>query len=166
MDAGVHRIYLALHLFGPVRDVHAVLDVPGQDGETFAVATLRFQSGALGILEASHDGLPGAFHDEIEIVGSDAILRPAGIESLASGYRNGVALTTFRDRRCSEVPVPGDDWESSVHTSVIAYLNAVTAGHEPPVTGADALEAIQLIHRIYDQATILDAGAGYSSHRS
>jgi UDP-N-acetylglucosamine 3-dehydrogenase len=154
MDAGVHRIYLALHLFGPVRDVHAVLDVPGQQGETFAVATLRFQSGAFGILEANHDGPPGTFDDEIEIVGSDAILRLAGIESLSVGYRDGPALTMFRDRRWSEVPVPGDDWDSSVHASVIAYLDAVTAGREPPVTGADALEAIQLIHQIYDKATI------------
>lgn len=159
MDAGVHRIYLARHLFGPVRDVHAVLDAPGQRGETFAVATLAFQSGALGILEANHHGPPGTFDDEIEIVGSDAILRLAGIESLSVGYRDGPALTMFRDRRWSEVPVPADDWESSVHASVIAYLDAVTAGHEPPVTGADGLEAIKLIHRIYDRATILDVGA-------
>ena len=44
--------------------------------------------------------------------------------------------------------------------SVIAYLDAVAAGHEPPVTGAAALEAIQLIHRIYDTAAILGAGPG------
>ena len=47
-----------------------------------------------------------------------------------------------------------------MHASVIAYLNAVTAGHEPPVTGGAALEAIQLIHRIYDTAAILGAGPG------
>ena len=160
MDAGVHRIYLALHLFGPVRDVHAVLDLPGQQGETFAVATLRFQSGALGILKANHYGPPGTLDDEIEIVGSDAVLRLAGVESLSFGYRDGPALTMFRDRRWSEVPVPADDWESSVHASVIAYLDAVTAGHEPPVTGTAAFEAIQLIHRIYDTAAILGAGPG------
>jgi UDP-N-acetylglucosamine 3-dehydrogenase len=166
MDAGVHRIYLALHLFGPVRDVHAVLDVPGRQGETFAVATMLFKSGALGILEANHHGPPGTFDDEIEIVGSDAILRLAGIESLSSGYRDGPALTMFRDRRWSEVPVPAGGWESSVHASVIAYLDAVTAGHEPPVTGAAALEAIQLIYRIYDEAAILGTGPGIEGGRS
>ena len=157
IEAGVHRIYLALHLFGPVRRVHAVLDAPRDQGETFAVATLQFDSGALGVVEANYFGPSWTFDDEIEIVGSDAILRLAGIESLYGGYRGGPALTMFRSGGWSEVPVPDDDWRSSVETSVITYLDAVTAGREPPVTGADGLETVRLIHQIYDQATILNA---------
>ncbi len=49
---------------------------------------------------------------------------------------------------------------ASVEASVIAYLDAVTAGREPPVTGADGLETVRLIHQIYDSATILDPGQG------
>ena len=157
IEAGVHRIYLALHLFGPVRRVHAVLDVPRDQGETFAVATLQFESGALGVVEANYFGPSWTFDDEIEIVGSDAVLRLAGVESLYGGYRGGPALAMFRNGGWSEVPVPDDDWRSSVETSVITYLDAVTAGREPPVTGADGLETVRLIHQIYDQATILNA---------
>jgi predicted dehydrogenase len=154
-DAGVHRLYLALHFFGPVRDVRAVLDAPRQEGETFAVVILEFQSGARGIIEANHHGPPGTFDDEIEITGSDATLRLAGLESLFIGYRSGPALSMFRDRRWREVPVRPDDWPASVRASVAAYLDAVTAGREPPVTGAAALESISLLERIYDAATIL-----------
>ena len=146
----MHRIYLALYLFGPVRAVHAVLDVPRDQGETFAVVTLQFESGALGLLEANHYGPPGTFDDEIEIVGSDAILRLAGCESLYVGYRGGPALIMFRDCQWLEVAVPGDDWQSSVQASVIAYLDAVTAGREPPVTGAAGLATVRLIHQIYN----------------
>jgi len=160
IEAGVHRIYLALYLFGPVRGVHAVLDVPRDQGEKFAVATLQFESGALGVIEANYYGPPWTFDDEIEIIGTDAILRLAGSESLYGGYRGGPALTMFREGQWSEVAVPDDDWRSSVEASVIAYLDAVTAGREPPVTGADGLETVRLIHRIYDSATILDAGTG------
>jgi predicted dehydrogenase len=154
-DAGVHRLYLALHLFGPVRDVRAVLDAPRQEGETFAVVILEFRSGARGIIEANHHGPPGTFDDEIEITGSDATLRLAGLESLFIGYRSGPALSMFRDRRWREVPVRPDDWTSSVRTSVATYLDAVTAGQEPPVTGGVALESISLLQRIYDTATVL-----------
>jgi predicted dehydrogenase len=154
-DAGVHRLYLALHLFGPVRDARAVLDAPRQEGETFAVIILEFRSGARGIIEANHHGPPGTFDDEIEITGSDATLRLAGLESLFVGYRSGPALSMFRDRRWQEVPVRPDDWTSSVRTSVATFLDAVTAGQEPPVTGATALESISLLQRIYDTATVL-----------
>jgi predicted dehydrogenase len=156
-DAGVHRLYLALHLFGPVREVRAVLDAPRQQGETFAVVILRFRSGALGIIEANHHGPPGTFDDEIEITGSDATLHLAGIESLSVGYRAGAPLSMFRDRRWREVPVRPDDWQASVQASVAAYLDAVIAGREPPVTGAAALDTMRLLDRIYDTATILPA---------
>jgi len=117
-DAGVHRLYLALNFFGPVREVRAVLDAPRQQGETFAVVIMVFESGALGLIEANHHGPPGTIDDEIEIVGSEATLRLAGVESLFFGYRSGPALSMFRDRQWREVPVPPDDWAASVRASV------------------------------------------------
>src|SRR4029077_20039405 len=152
---GVHRLYLALFFFGPVRGVHAVLDAPRQQGETCAVAILEFASGALGVIEANHHGPPGTFDDEIEITGTDATLRLGGIESLSFGSRTGAPLSMFRDGRWSQVPVRDDDWQTSVQTSVAAYLDAVTAGRDTPVTGAAALETMRLLHRIYDSAVIL-----------
>ena len=158
-DAGVHRLYLARHLFGPVREVRAVLDVPREQGETFAVVILVFESGALGLIEANQHGPPGTFDDEIEITGSDATLRLAGLESLFVGYRAGPALSMFRDCQWQEVPVRPDDWRTSVQASVTAYLDAVTADREPPVTGATALETVRLLERIYDTATVLPGPA-------
>jgi predicted dehydrogenase len=154
-DAGVHRLYLALHLFGPVREVRAVLDAPRRQGETFAVVILVFESGALGLIEANQHGPPGTFDDEIEITGSDATLRVAGLESLFVGYRSGPALSMFRDRQWREVPVRPDDWPAAVRASVTAFLDAVTAGRQPPVTGAIALETVRLLERIYDTAAVL-----------
>jgi predicted dehydrogenase len=154
-DAGVHRLYVARYLFGPVREVRAILDVPRQQGETFAVVILVFESGARGLIEANQHGPPGTFDDEIEITGSDATLRLAGLESLFVGYRSGPALSMFRDRQWREVPVRPDDWSASVQASVTAFLDAVTAGREPPVTGAAALETVRLLERIYDTASVL-----------
>jgi predicted dehydrogenase len=84
-----------------------------------------------------------------------ASLRLAGLESLSVGYRSGPALSMFRDRQWREVPVPPDDWSATVQASVTAYLDAVSAGREPPVTGATALESVSLLERIYDTATVL-----------
>ena len=51
--------------------------------------------------------------------------------------------------------VRADDWQTSGRASVAAYLDAVTVGREPPVTGAAELETIRLLYRIYDSAMIL-----------
>ena len=61
----------------------------------------------------------------------------------------------FRDGQWREVPVRPDDWQASVRASVTAYLDAVIAGREPPVTGAAALETVRLLQRIYDTAVVL-----------
>jgi predicted dehydrogenase len=126
-----------------------------RQGETFAVVILEFGSGALGIIEANHHGPPGTFDDEIEITGTDATLRLAGIESLSLGYRTDAALSMFRHRRWREVPVRPDDWQTSVQASVAAYLDAVTAGQQPPVTGTSALDTMRLLDHIYRTAVVL-----------
>ena len=125
---------------------------------------LGFESGARGLIEANQHGPPGTFDDEIEITGSDATLRLAGLESLFVGYRGGPALSMFRDRQWREVPVQPDDWTASVQASVTAFLDAVTVGREPPVTGPVALETVRLLERIYDTAAVLPGPApGHSS---
>jgi predicted dehydrogenase len=53
------------------------------------------------------------------------------------------------------VPVRPDDWNASVLASVEAYLEAVTAGREPPVTGAAGLETVRLLEHIYDTTAVL-----------
>jgi len=59
----------------------------------------------------------------------------------------------FRDRQWSEVPVPEDDRETSVHASIAAYPDAVIDGREPPVTGAAALETMRAIRAAVATAT-------------
>jgi hypothetical protein len=42
-----------------------------------------------------------------------------------------------------------------VRASITAFLDAVTAGREPAVTGTAALESVSLLERIYDTAAVL-----------
>jgi predicted dehydrogenase len=65
----------------------------------------------------------------------------------------------FRDRQWREVPAGPDDWRTSVQASVTAYLDSVTTGQEPPVTGAVALETVRLLERIYDTGAVLPGPA-------
>jgi predicted dehydrogenase len=114
---------------------------------------------ALGV---SHNQVFYAPHVEAKrLIDTGEIGRPVHIRlrlSLFAGYRTGPALSMFRDRQWREVPVRPDDWRASVQASVTAYLDAVTAGREPPVTGVAALETVRLLQRIYDTAVVLSPG--------
>lgn len=66
----------------------------------------------------------------------------------------------FRDRQWTQVAMSADDWQASVQASVAAYLDDVTSGREPPVTGAAALETMRLLYRVYYSAVILHDPAG------
>jgi predicted dehydrogenase len=156
IDAGIHRLYMATFFFGPVTACHAVMDVPRESGETFAVVTLHFASGAWGVIEANQHGPDGMFEDEIEIVGSEAALRLPGLESVY-GHRD--TLLEFRAGQWRSVPVDPDDWAATVQKSVSAYLAAVLARRAPAVDGEKALETMRLLHRIYNSAALLGEGA-------
>lgn len=156
MDAGVHRLYLAQHLFGPVTSSHSFLDATRVEGETFAVVVLEFASGARGVIEANHFGPSGFFEDEIEVVGTEAVLRLPGLESDLAAHDS---ITVFRDGVWSSVSIADDTWESTVFKSVEGYMAAAAAGDGVPTSGSDALETMRLLEEIYQRAAILDVEA-------
>lgn len=153
IDAGMHRLYVALYLFGPVRACHAVFDVPREHGEGFAVITLKFESGAWGVIEVSKDGPEGFFEDEIEVVGTEAVLRLSGLESHLDERDH---FLEYRDQRWNRQSMTPDSWAETVQRSVRDFLDSVAKGAPAPVSGKDALATMQLLHQIYDSAVLFD----------
>ena len=157
-DSGVHRLYLVREFLGPPTFVSAVIDVPRESGETIANVVLRFQSGAIAVIEANQNGPEGSFNDEVEVVGDDATLYSPGIEALNLGYRQGPPLRCYRNRAWATVDVPQDDWTGSVRKSIANFVHAVYNGTPPRVTGRDALDTLRLLHQIYDLASVVTEG--------
>jgi len=150
-DAGVHRFYLARHLFGEVEVVHAVLDRPSAEGEDIAIVTLRFANGALGVIEANYHGPAGSFDDSVEIVGSEASLYLSGLEADFEGFRTGPALRRY-DGAWHDVPVEPGSWTDSVCASVDGFATAVRDGERAPVSAQDGLRVVELIQAAYAAA--------------
>lgn len=159
MDAGIHRLYMALSLFGPVVSCRAVLDAPREESETFAVVVLEFASGAKGTIEANHFGPPGYFEDEIEVVGTEAALRVPGLESEHAADNS---IAQYKDRAWTRLAVAEDTWVDTIDKSVRAFLDAVDAGEPAPVSGDDAVDTMRLLDNIYQSATFLERRAGTS----
>ena len=149
MDAGVHRVYMLDRFGGPVAAVTAVMDEPGRE-DLYSVI-LEFESGAVGTIDATYHGPAGLFDDQIEVVGTAAIVRVTGCEALFEGFAAGPALAVWRDGTWTVHDTP-DDWAGSVKTSVDALCGAIATGETPPVSGTDGRRIVALIEAAYTSA--------------
>jgi len=157
-DAGVHRFYMARHLGGEVEEVVALTDRDRAAGEDRAVVALRFADGALGVIDASYHGPAGMFDDSIEVVGTEGALYLAGCEAEFEGFRTGPALRRY-DGSWHEVHVKPGNWADSVSASIAAFVDAVIARHDPPVTLDDGRAVLQLIEAAHESAATVSGRA-------
>lgn len=151
-DAGVHRFYLARALFGEVAELTAMADRPGGDGEDQAIVALRFENGAFGVIDVNYHGPAGMFDDAVEVVGTEGALYISGIEADFEGFRTGPALRRYDGAWHDERVDPGN-WADSVAASIQAFVDALAAGGEPPVTIADGRRVVELIETAYGRIT-------------
>jgi predicted dehydrogenase len=140
VDMAVHDLDAALWLGGEVAEVFAVPRRAGDAEEPVVAAAiaLRFESGALGVVDVSRDARYG-FECSAELVGSRATAR-AGC-----GHRRG-DVELLRDGRMSA-------WVSADHAerheaAYVAELEhfgeVVTSGRAARPAGEDAVAALEL----------------------
>jgi UDP-N-acetylglucosamine 3-dehydrogenase len=150
MDAGVHRIYMAEYLGGPVRSVTAVMDNPRS--EDAFVLTLEFESGALGVIQGGYHGPDGVFDDRIEIQASEGMVEVLGCEAFFEGDLEGdLRLRARINGVWAEDPVVGH-WDQSVIASVKAVLGDLEAGRDPEVGLAEGRAAVAVVEAAYRSA--------------
>lgn len=150
MDAGVHRIYMAEYLGGPVRSVSAVMDKPRSE-DAFAIA-LEFESGSLGVIQGGYHGPDGVFDDRIEVQASKAMAEILGCEAFFEGDLEGEVRLRYRiDGQWSDDSVTGD-WDESVIASVRALLADLEAGRDPEVGLAEGRSAVAVVEAAYRSA--------------
>jgi UDP-N-acetylglucosamine 3-dehydrogenase len=150
MDAGVHRVYMAIELGGPVGSVTASMDRPRAE-DSFAI-TLDFESGATGVIQGSYHGPDGVFDDRIEVQASAGMAEVLGCEAFFEGDLTGD--TRLRARvggRWTEDPVT-DSWDESVKRSVAAIIGSLAAGEDPEVGPAEATATVEVIEAAYRSA--------------
>ncbi|HXB65011.1 MAG TPA: Gfo/Idh/MocA family oxidoreductase [Solirubrobacteraceae bacterium] len=147
-DAGVHRFYMARALCGEVRELTAMADAPRGAGEDLAIVTMRFASGALGVIEANYHAPAGAFDDAIELCATQGMLYISGCEADFESFRTGPPLRRYDGAWHDEHVAPGS-WEESVYASVQAFARALAGGEPPPVDGHEGRAVVELIERVY-----------------
>jgi predicted dehydrogenase len=161
MNQAIHSVDLLLWLMGPVAEITAhtaTLAHERIEVEDVAMATLRFENGALGVIEATTAAYPGALK-RVEIHGSagSAVLEEEDITSWA------FAQTTSRDkallaRMAGKTTTGGGAADPAAighhgHTAMFKdVLKAIKSGSPPLIDGAEGRRSVEVILAIYKAA--------------
>ena len=150
MNQGIHGIDLLQYLMGPVKDVLGRTGTVCHDIEVedTAVAALCFESGALGVIEASTCAYPG-FERRIEIHGDQGyvILSEDRIEKLMVRGEEVLVPAGSKTIRTARDPRTMD---CELHRRQIENFLAAIRGEVPSVMDAsEGRKAIDLMERIY-----------------
>jgi UDP-N-acetyl-2-amino-2-deoxyglucuronate dehydrogenase len=152
---GIHTLDLMLSLAGPIAEVRGYAttsSVHRMETEDLVAATVRYESGAIGTIDATTAAYPG-FPERIEIIGEKATASLVGSDLLLAHHDGRVTelKTEYGVGGTGADPMAfPNDW----HRAAIAdFLDAIDEKRDPMISGSEALK----VHRLID--ALLEAGA-------
>lgn len=164
-NQGIHHFDLLRYLAGEVKRVNAVMRTCGSkiEVEDTVVATLEFESGALGMVEITTAARPDDYESSLSIVGSKGL-------AMLGGWATD-KLVTFSPRPEDQLDF-SDSFKDAYglgHNDIYAGVyDAVVNGGKPAVSFDDARKTIELLHAVYlsdERQEWVDVSQGRQSAR-
>lgn len=163
MNQAIHSVDLLSWLMGPVAEITAQVGLLGHqriEVEDTAVATLRFASGALGVIEATTAAYPGA-HKKIEIhgtLGSAAIeeedIRIWSFKEMTEEDRQMLAMFSRKTQTGGGAADPSAIGHAAHAAQFQDFVNCLNQGTDPAIDGAEGRKSVEIILGIYQAARL------------
>ena len=154
LTQAIHTLDLLLHLMGPVRDAagFAVTSPLRKiDTEDVAAAALRFENGAIGVLDAASVARPG-FPERIEIAGTSGSAVLAAHRLELHGM-DGAPPEVFGQEGSGGGGADPMAFDHGPHRALITeMLDAIEQGREPSNSARSALPVQRLIEAVLADA--------------
>ena len=151
-NQSIHHVDLLRHLGGEVSEVSATMRTLGADVEVedTVVATMRYQHGGVGVLEATTAARPADFEASLSIVGSKGLAQIGGIAV------NELQIFTPSPEDCEEFSEdflgaegPGIIYgfgHFEMYKDIVAHFGG---GAPYPISREDCLASLGLLHSFY-----------------
>lgn len=167
MNQGIHQIDLLTWFFGPVKSAQAQTALVGHEGlevEDLACAMLQFESGAMGVIEASTAIWPG-HSARVEVHGTQgsAVLEDGELQcwKFQDEGEDDAAIEAAMGKEADLGSGAGDPiagLKSEGHRRQIDdFAQAIQENRKPLIDGREGRTAVAVIEAIYDSAD--NAGA-------
>lgn len=145
-NQGIHHLDLFRYLAGEVKRVNAKMKTFGADIEVedTVIATLEFESGAMGIVEITTAARPDDFESSISVLGTKGI-------AIVGGWATNDLVTFSPDPEQEKI-------NSEVFPDVYGFghkdiykgvYDSIVNDGKPVIEYEDAMKTIQLLHAIY-----------------
>ena len=161
MNQAIHSVDLLLWFMGPVKTVSAMMDTATHERievEDVVVATLKFASGALGVIEATTTSYPGALK-KVEITGSGGSVVLEEEDLIQWQFAEEQPLDQqVRDEMQGQTTTGGGAADPSAighhgHQMFFDdFANAVATGGQPLIDGRQGRISVEVIEAIYRSA--------------
>ena len=151
---GIHTLDLMLSLAGSVVEVTGyatTTPVHRMETEDMVCAAVRFENGALGVIDATTAAFPG-FPERIEIIGERATAVLAGSE-LTVRHHDGRTIKVEAAAGSGGTGANPMDFPHDWHRDLIAdFLDALEQKRPPRISGREALRVHCLIDALLETA--------------
>lgn len=154
INQAIHTVDLLQWIVGPAETVFAfkgALRYPHIEGEDTLVANIRFQNGALGIIEAATSIAPG-FKRRLEISGERGTIILDGDDISVWQIEGEEAETGSGEQITDGSSNPAAISNEGHRRQIADFVEAINQGREPVVSGREGRKALQLIESIYRSA--------------
>ncbi len=162
MNQSVHYVDMLQHMMGEADEVFAYCGTLGHERievEDVAAATIKFKSGALGLLEGNTTAFPG-YCTRLDIYGTDGGIimendkirerkfraEGAGGDGFYGTYSDGCEVRQGAGAGSAAIGA------GSHQRQIQDVVDAIQQGRQPKVTGRDARHPLAIILAVYESA--------------
>jgi UDP-N-acetyl-2-amino-2-deoxyglucuronate dehydrogenase len=161
MNQGIHQIDLLLWFMGPAKSVTAQTDLVGHEGlevEDLATAMIKFENGAMGVIEGSTAIWPG-HPARVEVHGTQGSAAMEDGEIVSWQFAEEQpddATIRASEQGASTGSGARDPMKSLKHEAhkrqIEEFMHAVRDDRPPSIDGREGRRAVELIEAIYRSA--------------
>lgn len=146
LNQAIHGLDLLQWLFGPVAEVKSLVATRLRpiEAEDVAIAALRLESGALGVIEAATTVYGHNLEETISVFGEDGYAVIGG--KTANWIKHWVCASMSQEETEALMGrVAADPYGTPGHQCIIAdFVQAIASGREPEITLEDGIRAVKL----------------------
>lgn len=156
MNQAIHNLDLLLWLIGPVEEVQAYTATRLRkiESEDVAIAVIKFENGALGVIEAASTIYPKNYEESMSIFGEMGSVVVGGPN--ANWIKHWIIEAFDEDQKQQLIKqIEADPFGIPGHQRIIEdMIIAINENREPVVSGEDGKEALKLVLAVYRAADL------------